>query len=162
MRRDLDLVRWILLKLESDPPLDGAGWPKLELTDRSEAEISYHVGLLHREGLVGAINATTHATPRGQQVWKAMGLTPLGHQFAEAAGNAKVWRTLRARIGGPFDSLHLRDPRTAVRIGPHYAGGLVMRAAIYAPHVHRRSEATSPASHCEKSKVAAHSEELRA
>jgi hypothetical protein len=73
MRLDPNLVREILLQLEGGPPIDDHGWPKLDLPGRTDAEISYHVRIMHDALLIEAHDVTTAATPPGQFEWRATG-----------------------------------------------------------------------------------------
>ena len=56
MKRDMDLIREILLKIEDYPGSDMGDIPKIE--GYSEAEIYYHVWLLYDAGLIEAYNAS--------------------------------------------------------------------------------------------------------
>ncbi len=49
MKRDMDLVREILLKVEADPVLNGSRWAEFDTSDfpgHSLEEIAYHIHLL--------------------------------------------------------------------------------------------------------------------
>jgi hypothetical protein len=107
MKRDLNLYREILVKLETGPPLADGGWPRLDLPDRTEAEISYHAGLMHSEGLIDALDVTNASTPAGQYDWKATGLTPQGHAFLEKIRDEKVWKAVLAKVGGASATIAL-------------------------------------------------------
>lgn len=102
MRLDPNLVRAILLQLEGDPPIDDHGWPKLDLPGRTDAEISYHVRIMHDALLIEAHDVTTRATPLGQYEWRATGLTSKGHAFLDAARDERVWNRALAKAGDVF------------------------------------------------------------
>lgn len=65
MRRDMDLVRSILLKIEESelPYHDGI----LEIEGRSEGEITYHLNLLIQAGFVNALELGDVNTQFGYQ-----------------------------------------------------------------------------------------------
>ena len=92
MKRDMDLCRDILLKLE-DEPFD-PGLVKVEISGKTEEEISYHLMLLNQAGLVKAVDLL-NSTQRMK--WRAMFLTWDGHEFLEASRNQGIWdRTKKA------------------------------------------------------------------
>ena len=88
MRRDMDLVREILLAIEKNEK-DPLGWIDLELPNRSRKEVAYHVMLLHQAGLVTAKDLCTNG-PDGFD-WRPKSLTWQGHEFLEAARNDTIW-----------------------------------------------------------------------
>src|ERR1035438_9516409 len=57
MKRDMDLIRAILLDVEQQGPPEG--WCDVQLRGHSEEEISYHVMLLRDAGLVEAVKLST-------------------------------------------------------------------------------------------------------
>jgi len=87
MKRDMNLIREILLaveKADTDPGL----WIELEIPNRSQKEISYHVMLLDQAGFLSAKNLGT----KDGYAWHASSLTWVGHEFLDAARNDKVWK----------------------------------------------------------------------
>jgi len=56
MKRDMDLVREILLKME-ELPFD-SGFHDVEIEGRSDDEITYHAMLLHEAGFIEAEDMT--------------------------------------------------------------------------------------------------------
>jgi hypothetical protein len=85
MKRDMDLVREILIALEDrDAELNPD-----EIPNRSPEEVSYHVHLMHEAGLVEAWTSKTFNAPLYAV---ANRLTWEGHDFLEAARNESVWR----------------------------------------------------------------------
>lgn len=89
MRRDMDLVREILLAIEKDEK-DPLGWVELELPTRSRKEVAYHVMLMHQAGLVAARDVSTMGDDGFD--WRPKSLTWQGHEFLEAARNDTIWR----------------------------------------------------------------------
>lgn len=108
MKRDLDLVRAILLDVEArgtpldliDPEIDGY----------NELEISYHVMLLEDAGLIRAMDRTAIGIFR----WSAGALTWRGHELVEYLRDDALWETAKrdviAGAGGglPFDVMQDR------------------------------------------------------
>jgi hypothetical protein len=85
MKRDMDLVREILLALEDgDTPLVPS-----QLPDRTPEEVSYHIHLLHEAGLIEGWTSKTLNSPLHAV---ANRLTWEGHDFLEAAKNDRVWK----------------------------------------------------------------------
>jgi hypothetical protein len=94
MKRDMDLVRELLLKLEAEP-LDGNLWrlepDGLGIADHSPDEIAYHLVLL--------IDAELLDGKREQSGgFVARKLTWAGHDFLDSVRDAKVWRTTKDRV----------------------------------------------------------------
>jgi Hypothetical protein (DUF2513) len=78
MKRDLDLIRQILLKLEADEPCN-----LVEGVD--EFTITKHLGLLLEAGLIKGI---AHETDQSSVYWVDVDrLTWSGHDFLDSARN---------------------------------------------------------------------------
>ena len=58
MKRDMDLARLILLKIEQTAD-DPRSWINLEVPDYTPAEVSYHVMILNEAGLIDACDLST-------------------------------------------------------------------------------------------------------
>jgi len=97
MKRDMDLVRDLLMYIENDPTFDGQSWQNLELPDemydkhRTE-EIAYHVGLLIEAGFIrGQLGATAPTISK---------LTWNGHEFLDNIKDRDIWHKAKQRIKG--------------------------------------------------------------
>jgi hypothetical protein len=90
MKRDMDLVREVLLKVE-ELPFDGRFYD-VKIEGRSDDEITYHVMLLHEAGFIEAIDLST----LGGLCWKPKRLTYNGHEFLDAARSDTVWQKAKA------------------------------------------------------------------
>jgi len=90
MKRDLDLVRLILLEIEKNSEPEGRSI-RVKVPEHSDAEISYHIGLLAEAGLVEAQNF------RGDDriEWWPMKMTWAGHEFLDAARNDTIWEKMK-------------------------------------------------------------------
>jgi hypothetical protein len=90
MKRDLDLVREILLAVEAHPtPMKTA---KLTMHGRSPDEVSYHVKLMAEAGLVQAIDLSSHSGIE----WRPTSLTWEGHEFLDATRADTIWQKVKA------------------------------------------------------------------
>jgi hypothetical protein len=99
MKRDMDLVRKILLELEGKNPKDDGLEPE-QLSGHTPEEVGYHIGLLKEAGLVEAMDARSYGNPMN---WIATRLTWEGHEFLEASRNEGVWtkaKQIAAEKGG--------------------------------------------------------------
>lgn len=85
MKRDMDLARSILLKMESEP-YEG-GWVDVAIEGYSASEVSYHVMLLAKAGLIEADNVSS----RDGLAWKPTILTMAGHDFLDASRDQARW-----------------------------------------------------------------------
>jgi hypothetical protein len=98
VKRDMDLVRDLLLRLEQDPNLDGTKWihftpADLEMAERSPKEIGYHLTMLIEEGFVKG-KAGFEAIPI---VFK---LTWQGHELLDSIRDPDIWSKTKKRIEG--------------------------------------------------------------
>lgn len=103
MKREMDLVRGILLFVEENIPHGRQVEVKIE--GRSEAEIAYHIALLHEAKFLEAID-----TSGTGEDWIVLRLTWTGHEFLDAARNSKVWEQAKSifrekGLGMPFEAV---------------------------------------------------------
>lgn len=88
MKRDMDLIRLLLLQVE--------GEEKPDLKDVSEEQQVYHMTLLIEAGLVkGHAIDDSRGQPAGVIVQR---LTWQGHEFLDVARNSSIWKTALDRI----------------------------------------------------------------
>jgi Hypothetical protein (DUF2513) len=81
VKRDLNLLRKILLAVESHP--NGPWSDAKMLGDHPREQVDYHIGLLDSAGLVDATN--------GDPGWAIFGLTWSGHEFLDLARDPVRW-----------------------------------------------------------------------
>ena len=90
MKRDMDLVRGVLLRIE-ELPFDGR-FHDINVDGHSEEEINYHVMLLHEAGFIEAMDLSSTSGI----CWKPTRLTYSGHEFIDAARSDIVWQKAKA------------------------------------------------------------------
>lgn len=99
MKRDMDLVREILLKVEeqTDDPRKPA---EIVIEGHSAEAISYHVMLLAEARLVEAVDFS-HMT---RHLWRPQRLTWAGHEFLDDVRDPEIWRRTKegAQKAGGF------------------------------------------------------------
>ena len=88
MKRDMDLVRKILLALEEYE--HGNAPDELNIEGYSEEQIGYHVHLMNKAGLLRAVDITVSGSASPQAI--PSGLTWEGHDFLEAAREPSRWQ----------------------------------------------------------------------
>ena len=97
MKRDMDLVRKILMAIEASPL--SVNSHEVELPDADDQVVSYHIMILNEAGLLVGIDVSDNERIR----WLAVRLTWDGHDFVEAARDdtrwAKAKRTITERGG---------------------------------------------------------------
>ncbi len=103
MRRDVELLRTILVNIEGTPDATGPG-QELVIEGRQPEEVSYHIKLLHQAGLIEAYPGFGGT----MCVWFPGPLTWEGHEFLAAVRIDSVWKNTLAKIkeaGGalPFE-----------------------------------------------------------
>jgi hypothetical protein len=91
MKRDMDLVREIMLKLEERPDYD-LGPVEIEIEGYSHNQLSYHVMLLHEAGLIEAMDLSSFSG----LAWRPKRLTWAGHEFIEASRDNSRWEKAKA------------------------------------------------------------------
>lgn len=93
MKRDMDLIREILLRIEEDPNADGTKWVRLtDVNGHSSEEVAYHLVLLTEAGFVkGNMAGSTPIISR---------LTWEGHEFVDDIKDSGVWESTKARVAG--------------------------------------------------------------
>ena len=104
MKRDLDLVRKMLLSIEQ--PGDGGeiSWAELEREGYELSAVNYHLELLNDAGLIKADELVP-----GQ--WWPERMTWAGHEFLDAARDERLWEESRRRVErrfetAPFEIVH--------------------------------------------------------
>lgn len=95
MKRDMDVIRLILMQQESgESPPELAAYP--------EDLVVYNVALMKDAGLVeAAIVANAEGFPRGAVIIR---LTWAGHDFLDAARDDTLWRKARENVIRPAGS----------------------------------------------------------
>ena len=95
MKRDLDLARTILLAVENNENAVGASFVTIEIPNRSQKEISYHVELLCEAGLIEAKDLS-----RGSRhyEWHPERLTWQGYEFLDSARDEDLWNRAKNKL----------------------------------------------------------------
>jgi len=108
MKRDMDLARMILLKIEESEDPESIDW--MELSTASGyviRQVNYHLKLLQNAGLIDAksIGGLDGGILGGNIEWAVQGLTWNGHEFVEAAKNTTMWENAKSividKVGSP-------------------------------------------------------------
>ncbi len=92
MKRDMDLIRKILLEIEAYP--EPNRWINLDIKGYSPKQVSYHVKLLAEARLIEAENVSSTTNFE----WKPICLTWEGHEFLEASRDEGVWEKAKSLI----------------------------------------------------------------
>ncbi|MBD1396777.1 DUF2513 domain-containing protein [Pontibacter sp. JH31] len=93
MKRDIDLIRQILLQTEELGSLSRSF--ELSIEGYNTNETSYHVKILFQAGYLEA----EHISCREFEEWNPISLTWSGHEFLDAARDNTVWNKAKSRIG---------------------------------------------------------------
>lgn len=104
MKRDMDLIRAMLLEVESWPP--GARVPstRIVIEPYTEEQIRYHAELLHDAGFIGGVVAVHRAS--GERPAIVGRLTWYGHELVDATRSDIVWAAVKKRaepVGGSMN-----------------------------------------------------------
>lgn len=106
MKRDMDLIRAIALKVE-ELPFDGS-W-RQDIPGWTHEENFYAAEQMYKSGLVEA----TFAQPCAFVIFD---LTPQGHDFVEAARSDKVWNKAKQTLKDNAGTWTLEALKTAMRV----------------------------------------------
>ena len=99
MKRDMDLIRKILLKIEDS--LKFSFISPFDIEGYDDEQISYHIELLDEAGLITARDLSTSS----EYCWVPDRLTWTGYEFLEASKDDKRWEKAKSIIlekGGNF------------------------------------------------------------
>ena len=108
MKRDMDLVRKILLAMED---CDSGFAPRnLEIEGYTAEMIGYHIFLMNEAGLIHASVVTCHGS-KGP-VALPLYMTWAGHDFLDACRDEGLWQKAKNKIGeqvesAPFDVIKM-------------------------------------------------------
>ena len=98
MKRDMDLIREMLLMVEAHP----SGFaPKIEIPGYTQEQIDYHAVLLGEAGLAEVIDTTTFGSKSPEAIIRR--LTWAGYEFLDSARESKVWNQAKdviSKVGG--------------------------------------------------------------
>lgn len=97
MKRDMDLARLILLRLEEQENYHDD--ISQEFEGYTQEQVGYHIMLLHEAGLLFAIDASGNQDLQ----WFPQRLTWQGHEFLDSARDNKIWnkaKEIMAKTGG--------------------------------------------------------------
>ena len=97
MKRDMDLVRKILLEIEKHPYT--GGWIDVHLEEYTSEEVVYHLKLLAEAALIEAHDVSSHS---GMDL-RPVRLTWEGHEFLDAARDDTRWNKAKetiTKVGG--------------------------------------------------------------
>lgn len=94
MKRDMDLVRRILFKVEEQP--SGYAPSKLEIERYTREQVGYHAYIMKEAGLVEAVDTSSWDTHSPQA--DIIRLTWQGHEFLDAARDDTVWEKAKSTI----------------------------------------------------------------
>jgi hypothetical protein len=93
MKRDMDLIRDLLLRIEARETVK-FGRVELPYEDYAEEQIYYHVRLLHEAGYIHAANLSTGTA----FCWEPVDLTWQGHEFLDNARDEEIWNRAKAIV----------------------------------------------------------------
>jgi len=117
MKRDMDLIRTILIEMErNESPNDQA---EIHADGYSDDQIVYHLKLLKEAGLIEAIDVSSFEG----MAFIPRNLTWRGHEFLEAARNEGVWQMVKDQLKDRGMSLPfslIQD--LAIKIAAEYMG----------------------------------------
>lgn len=103
MKRDMDLIRQILLKLEEHE--HGYAPDRLKVAGCSDEQLGYHIHLMGQAGLLEVIDVTHNASTSPQTI--PTRITWDGHEFLDAARSDTIWVRAKERLAGTLGSVSI-------------------------------------------------------
>ena len=88
MRRDIELIRKIVLQIESLP--SAYAFEKLAIDGYTDEQIGYHCYLIAEAGLAKGLDKT--GVGASSPYWHILHLTSAGHDFADSIRNDTTWK----------------------------------------------------------------------
>ncbi|WP_375579039.1 DUF2513 domain-containing protein [Marivirga tractuosa] len=106
MKRDLKLIKEILIKIESKETLNAENI--VEFNGYTESQITYHIMLLDQVGFIETLNASDND---GFEFWPKY-LTWNGQEFLATIRNDSAWNKFKGKLSGkisniPFSALQI-------------------------------------------------------
>jgi len=98
MKRDMELIRAMLLAIESD---NHGFAPKIEIHGYTQEQIGYHALLLGEAGLAVVSDVTSMGNKSPEAI--ILRLTWSGHEFLDSARENQIWNQAKdtiSKIGG--------------------------------------------------------------
>ena len=115
MKRDMDLIRAILLEVEKSPSLGGC---RIEIPKRSREELYYNAQLAQEAGLIDG-----RFLPNSAE-FHVLRLTYEGHEFLDAARNDTLWAKAKETVTKNTGTLTLEGLKIALStLIKHALGG---------------------------------------
>jgi Hypothetical protein (DUF2513) len=105
MKRDMDLIREILLEVEKCSSLSGCG---IKIPGRAQEELYYNAQLAQEAGLIDA-----RFLP-GSSDFHVIRLTYEGHEFLDAARNDTLWTRAKEKVTKDTGTLTLEGLKFAL------------------------------------------------
>jgi hypothetical protein len=110
MKRDMDLVRQILLEMEKWPANQRDG--RIKIAGHAEAEIMHHLGLLYESGLIHAMDASS----MDGEAWLPQKITWEGYEFLEDARSDTMWARAKQHALNTAGTLSLEAVKAALSV----------------------------------------------
>jgi hypothetical protein len=108
MKRDMDLVRSILIEMEKWTPDQRGG--EIKVQGHTPEEITYHLGLMHEAELIEA----SEASNLDGEAWLPIKIRWDGHEFLDAARSDTVWTKAKQRAMSTAGTLTLEAMKAAL------------------------------------------------
>jgi Hypothetical protein (DUF2513) len=99
VRRDMELIRQLLINIEAERRFDGTRWWQIKSPEDlgvgaySDEEVGYHLNLLIDAGLVKGKGGIETIPNINKLTWQ-------GHEFVDNIKNNDVWSKVKTRLAG--------------------------------------------------------------
>ena len=99
MKRDMELVRELLLYFEAKPDPKIIMPANVVMPDRDPSEVHYHILIMCEAGLLTCERVESSTTPSRLVDALPFGLSWAGHEFLDAARSDTLWEQAKRRLG---------------------------------------------------------------
>lgn len=103
MKRDMDLVRLILLEIEDHQ--HGLAPQRLPIEGYADEQIGYHVHLMGQAGLLKVADVTCQGSLSPEAI--PVRMLWAGHDFLDAARSDTIWNRAKKHLGAEWTSVPL-------------------------------------------------------
>lgn len=119
MKRDMDLIRKLLLEIEASSPQEGWSLEVMEPTEET-ARIAGHLRLLRDAGWIHVVDSRSYVG--GREVWLLVRLTWHGHEFLDTIRSENVWAETKRRVTSTVGTVSIS---VLTEVAKHVAKGLL-------------------------------------
>lgn len=110
MKRDLDLIRQILLAIEAHPGMEGLSSDGFQVEGVSAETVTYNIKLAHQAGLIEGLDLSDFENFKLLNI----NLTWEGHEFVDNIKKEAVWSQAKASVSETAEGMSFETLKYAL------------------------------------------------